>query len=473
MPEIRMPVGGTTPPTPSINEVSLYVKGDKRFYMQDDSGAEVKLLTDEATLAGLNAQLPLTSSGGSTPTLAVNTVSTTSNGVMTFQDKVKLNNATALNTVNTIVSRDALGNFTANEITANLKGQATTVATAPALIGEVTSNGTTNATVISNGVINNDKISATANIALTKLAVDPRDRSTHTGLQLASTISDFGTSVNDHLSNNSPVVDAMISSGANISLSKLASDPLDRSNHTGTQTSASISDFTTQVDIDVANYIASNPFTNNEIDASANIELSKLETNPLDRSNHTGTQLASTISDFNASVPLALTEGNGVDITLGTISVIGTSNKIDVTGGTIDISSGYVGQTSITTLGNITTGTWGSTTIGIGVGGTGATSPGSASNNLIALRTITSSDTLDDDDTYVIADASTSVITIALPSASEIYKFVIKKIDASNNVVINADAGDLIEGNASTTLTTQYQDITLVSDGVTSWYTTS
>ena len=47
-------------------------------------------------------------------------------------------------------------------------------------------------------------------------------------------------------------------------------------------------------------------------------------------------------------------------VTLGGLSsVIGTTNRITVTGGnTIDIASTYVGQTSITTLGTITTGTW-------------------------------------------------------------------------------------------------------------------
>jgi len=47
-------------------------------------------------------------------------------------------------------------------------------------------------------------------------------------------------------------------------------------------------------------------------------------------------------------------------VTLGGLSsVIGTINRITVTGGnTIDIASTYIGQTSITTLGTITTGTW-------------------------------------------------------------------------------------------------------------------
>ncbi len=50
----------------------------------------------------------------------------------------------------------------------------------------------------------------------------------------------------------------------------------------------------------------------------------------------------------------------------GTLSVTGTANQIDVTAGqnpTISISTTYVGQTSITTLGTITTGVWNGTSI--------------------------------------------------------------------------------------------------------------
>lgn len=60
----------------------------------------------------------------------------------------------------------------------------------------------------------------------------------------------------------------------------------------------------------------------------------------------------------------------------GSTTVFGTTNRISVTGGdTIDIASTYVGQTSITTLGTITTGTWsaviGQATITLGSDATG------------------------------------------------------------------------------------------------------
>lgn len=64
--------------------------------------------------------------------------------------------------------------------------------------------------------------------------------------------------------------------------------------------------------------------------------------------------------------------------TTGTVtSVSGTTNRITSTGGAtpvIDISASYVGQSSITTLGTITTGVWTGTTIAIANGGTAVTS---------------------------------------------------------------------------------------------------
>lgn len=71
-------------------------------------------------------------------------------------------------------------------------------------------------------------------------------------------------------------------------------------------------------------------------------------------------------------------------------SVQGTSNKISATNGDgvsgniiLDIDSNYAGQSSITTLGTISTGIWNGTTIAIANGGTGAITATSALNNLL------------------------------------------------------------------------------------------
>ena len=52
------------------------------------------------------------------------------------------------------------------------------------------------------------------------------------------------------------------------------------------------------------------------------------------------------------------TAGNGLTLTGNDFNVGGTTNRIAVSADAIDIASTYVGQTSITTLGTITTGTW-------------------------------------------------------------------------------------------------------------------
>lgn len=80
------------------------------------------------------------------------------------------------------------------------------------------------------------------------------------------------------------LVDGDIASNAAIALSKLAVDPLARANHTGTQLANTISNFD-------AAAVAAN--------ASA---ISAASTADRNRANHTGTQTASTISDLAAVV---------------------------------------------------------------------------------------------------------------------------------------------------------------------------
>lgn len=66
--------------------------------------------------------------------------------------------------------------------------------------------------------------------------------------------------------------------------------------------------------------------------------------------------------------------GNGLSKSGNTISAVGTANRITVSASAIDIATNYVGQTSITTLGTITTGTWQGSTITANNGGTGRAS---------------------------------------------------------------------------------------------------
>ena len=65
--------------------------------------------------------------------------------------------------------------------------------------------------------------------------------------------------------------------------------------------------------------------------------------------------------------------GDGLSKTGSTLNVGGTANRISVGADTIDIHASYAGQTSITTLGTISSGTWQGTAIAATKGGTGLT----------------------------------------------------------------------------------------------------
>lgn len=65
------------------------------------------------------------------------------------------------------------------------------------------------------------------------------------------------------------------------------------------------------------------------------------------------------------------TAGTGLTYSSGVLNVVGTANRLTANADSIDIASTYVGQTSITTLGTISTGTWNAAVISPTYGGTG------------------------------------------------------------------------------------------------------
>ena len=88
-----------------------------------------------------------------------------------------------------------------------------------------------------------------------------------------------------------------------------------------------------------------------------------------------------------------VTAGNGLAISNNTISVVGTNNRITSQAGSIDISSSYAGQSTITTVGALSSGsiTDGFTTIGPQYGGTGigGTTPYATGDILYASNSTT------------------------------------------------------------------------------------
>lgn len=107
--------------------------------------------------------------------------------------------------------------------------------------------------------------------------------------------------------------------------------------------------------------------------------------NPLAFINQAGARTAISLTTVGTSGAATYNSGIGVinipNYTFtGVSSVSGTLDRITSTGGTtpvIDISSSYVGQSSITTLGTVTTGIWNASVIGTAYGGSPWTITGS------------------------------------------------------------------------------------------------
>ena len=78
----------------------------------------------------------------------------------------------------------------------------------------------------------------------------------------------------------------------------------------------------------------------------------------------------------------SFTAGDGLSQSGNTINVNVTANRTAITADAIDIASTYVGQSSITTLGTITTGVWNGTDIAVADGGTGSSTAAGARTNL-------------------------------------------------------------------------------------------
>ena len=121
---------------------------------------------------------------------------------------------------------------------------------------KTTDTGTVTSTMIANNTIVNADINTSAQIAYGKLTLTNSivdgdinasaaiDKTKISGT--AVTQADTGTVTSTMIANGT-IVDADINSSAAIALSKLATNPLARANHTGTQTASTISDFDTQV----------------------------------------------------------------------------------------------------------------------------------------------------------------------------------------------------------------------------------
>lgn len=280
------------------------------------------------------------------------------------------------------------------------------------------------------GLFSNADIATDAAIALSKLATDPLARANHTGTQTASTISDFDTQVRTSRLDQMTAPTASVSLNSQV-ITNLAdpTNPQDAANKryvdaavvgidwkasVRAATTANITLSNTQTVDGVSLVAGDRVLVKNQSTGSANgiyvVVSSGAWTRSTDADN--GAEITAAFAVFveegttnadsgwvltnNGTVTVGttaltftqftglgqITAGNGLTKTGNTLDAVGTTDRITVNADSIDIAATYAGQSTITTLGTITTGVWNGTDIAVADGGTGASNAAGAKTNL-------------------------------------------------------------------------------------------
>lgn len=145
--------------------------------------------------------------------------------------------------------------------------------------------------------------------------------------------------------------------------------------------------------------------------------------------------------------------GNGLSFSNGIINVIGTADRISVSGGDIDIASTYAGQTSINTVGTVTTGTWNGTIISPTYGGTGV-------NN--GSNTITLGGNFTTSGAFSTTLTSTSTTNVTLPTTGTLATLA-EEETLTNKTIDASDIGTSSPGTAVFTDLTSSGDVTFTN----------
>jgi hypothetical protein len=334
-------------------------------------------------------------------TLSIAPATGSAPGSMSAANYTLLSSATSSNTANTLVERDASGNFAAGTITGTLTGTAS------------------NASALNN-----------------QNGAYYLSRANHTGVQLAATISDFDTQVRtsrlDQLSAPTAAVSFngqritgvadptsaqdgatkayvdSVAAGFDVKASVRVASTGDVAIATGLTNGATIDGITVATGDRVLLKAQADPTQNGVyvvVAAGAASRATDMSTSSGSSSTSVnpgsfvfveqGTTNAATAWVLVTQGPItvgtstltftqvggsgaAYSAGSGLSLVGNQFSAVGTANRISVGAGGIDIAATYIGQASITTLGTVTTGTWNASPIAIAYGGTGATTAAGA-----------------------------------------------------------------------------------------------
>lgn len=344
----------------------------------------------EVTASSLNPAITLTTNKG-TVTLSIANATSSVAGLMSASDKTKLDAATKDNTAGTLVLRDAVtGDFSAGTIT------------------------TAKVTGLSSPVGDTD--------AANKAYVD----AARTGLDVKASVRATTTGSNITLSGTQTIDGVSLVAGDRVLVKDQSAGSAN-----GIYVVASGS-WSRAEDADGAGEITPGMFTFVEegtLWGDSGWVLTNNGTITI------GTTALTFVQFSSAGQSIA---GNGLTKSGNTIDVVGTTDRITVSADAVDIASTYAGQNTITTVGTIGTGTWQGSTIGIGYGGTNATSASAARSSLAA--TTAGGDT----STPVLARVAAKTITGAGTSFTVTHNFgtsdvVVQVFDFSTKETVTVD----------------------------------
>lgn len=158
-----------------------------------------------------------------------------------------------------------------------------------------------------------------------------------------------------------------------------------------------------------------------------------------------------------------ITAGGGLTKTGNTIDVIGTSNRILVNADSIDISPSYVGQTSITTLGTVSTGTWQGTVVGPTYGGTGVNN---GSNTITLAGNVSLAGAFTTSGAYGITLTATGSTSVTLPTTGTLATLAGSEALSNKTITSSSFSGTTISASGLITLTNATDASALGTAGV-------
>jgi hypothetical protein len=153
----------------------------------------------------------------------------------------------------------------------------------------------------------------------------------------------------------------------------------------------------------------------------------------------------------------SFTAGDGISQSGNTINVNVVAGRTEITGDAVDIASTYVGQSTITTLGTITTGTWDATTVAVTAGGTGGETAADARTNL-GIKTTAGTATTNTSVLARVASQSCAASSSGTSTTTVTHLFntldvIVQIIEVSSGATV---IGDVIRGTADSVSVTLY-----------------